>query len=189
MAEKKTKIYTKKGDDGFTSLVGGQRVHKSEQMIEKYGEVDELNSHIGLLLFYMSDNEKLKICITCLKNIQNRLFDLGSNLASRSEDRSRFKLPQMNDKMIKSIESEIDRLDNDLAPLKNFILPGGNLAAAQAHICRTVCRRVERVILRGDSTLLPPFSLEFINRLSDYLFVLARYLNHIENINEELWEL
>lgn len=187
MTIKKSKIYTKQGDGGFTSLVGGQRIHKSEETIDKYGEIDELNSYIGLLISHTVINPKFKSVVSYLKVIQNKLFDLGSNMACLPEDRLKFKLVQINDKIISDLELEIDTLDRELVPLKNFILPGGTQASSIAQITRAVCRRVERSMLRGDIDNLPILSLQFVNRLSDYFFILARYLNHVESVPEEIW--
>lgn len=187
MSEKKSSVYTKTGDKGYTSLVGGQRVHKSDHAIDKYGEIDELNSVVGFLIASLKDNHQLSSNIACLKYIQSRLFDLGSNLACFAEQRIQFKLPKLESDVILFLEKEIDKLDKDLKPLKNFILPGGTIPASIAHLARAVCRRAERSIAKGDLDLLPENSLEFINRLSDYFFILARHLNSTEGISEELW--
>jgi len=176
------KIYTKTGDKGETALIGGVRVSKSSLRIDLYGEVDELNSFIGLLRSY--EDNKL------LASIQNQLFNLGSMLACELEKRSVYKLPPIDALIIKSLEDSIDEMNEELEPLKNFILPTGSKAASVAHLCRTVTRRVERKLVNFSEHLKaqePDNSFEFINRLSDYFFVLSRFLNKKENITETIW--
>lgn len=185
-----SKIYTKTGDQGLTGLVSGERILKCDNRIDLYGDVDELNSHIGIVVVMLQKltfHSELK---TLLK-IQNSLFDLGSNLACSAENRIQYKLPQLDQVLIESIEKEIDRMDSHLPPLKKFILPGGSESGAYLHVVRTVCRRVERKLVSFREVTqeqLPEFSIEFLNRLSDYLFVLGRYLNHQQNVPETTWQ-
>ncbi len=176
------KIYTKTGDKGQTALIGGTRISKSNLRIDLYGEVDELNSFIGYLRSY-EDNELLQI-------VQNQLFNLGSLLACTIDKRAEYKLPAIDSSLIESLEKSIDKMNEELAELKNFILPTGSKAASVAHLCRTVTRRVERKLVNFSEQLQgeePESSFEFMNRLSDYFFVLSRYLNKKENISETIW--
>ncbi len=185
---KKSDIYTKKGDRGETSLVGGTRINKANEQIHLYGEVDELNSWIGVVVSHLGEKDQaIKDNLTWL---QNKLFDLGSNLACESDKRVAFKLPTVDEADITTLESLIDTMDSKLEKLKCFILPGGTSAASFAHICRTITRRLERALVHFDQKnvdYLPEFSLMFINRLSDYFFVLARYLNFIYMVDEPKW--
>jgi len=178
------KIYTKTGDKGETSLLGGKRVRKDDLQLMTYGEVDELNSYIGLLVSYL-DSDELK---PLLKIVQNNLFNLGSLLASNPSDWEQYKLKQINESLISDLEIEIDRMNESLAPLKNFILPGGSKKGSYAHICRVVCRRVERSLCHfHDHKFKIDHSVQFLNRLSDYFFTLARYLNKKDECEEVLW--
>ncbi|HOO85103.1 MAG TPA: cob(I)yrinic acid a,c-diamide adenosyltransferase [Prolixibacteraceae bacterium] len=183
--EKSFKIYTKTGDDGTSGLIGGTRVKKSDMRLEAYGTVDELNSWIGVLKSEFIDQN----CTNTLEMIQNKLFVIGSKLATDYD-----KYPQAtemlpcNEKDIEQLENEIDRMQQQLEPLKNFILPGGNQQAAFAHIARTVCRRAERRISSLDIKINHiERIIIFVNRLSDYLFVLARYINNTRGIEETKW--
>lgn len=183
---KKSALYTRTGDMGTTALVGGTRIKKSDPRIHLYGEVDELNSFIGLAVSFL-DKSFEKSFFT---EIQSSLFDLGSNLACEKESRAQFKLPQVKESLIKNIETEIDKMDATLKPLHNFILPGGSSEASTFHVCRTVCRRVERQMVDFEEQHpgeIPESALRFINRLSDYFFVLARFVNQIRNIEEISW--
>ena len=183
---KKASVYTRTGDKGLTGLVGGTRIKKSDSRIHLYGEVDELNSYIGLAISFLENNFDK----TFLQQIQSSLFDLGSNLACEKEKRSQFKLPQIKFSSIEKIESEIDQMDSQLLPLKHFILPGGSSAAAAFHVCRTVCRRIERQMVdfeEQNSGEIPENALQYVNRLSDYFFILSRYLNYIQKNDETLW--
>ncbi len=187
----KSKVYTRSGDKGQTSLVGGQRVDKSDQRIDLYGDVDELNAQVGIVTAHLDGSDKFKDELDHLIEIQSLLFDLGSNLACEVNQRSEFKLPQISENDIKKLENQMDRMDGDCPALKSFVLPGGTLSAAALHVCRTVCRRVERKLIsfgneHGEREI-PAHSIEFINRLSDYFFVLSRYINTIENKKEILW--
>lgn len=172
------KIYTKKGDQGETGLVDGKTIGKSHLRIHSYGTVDELNCHLGLLTSYLKKEEQIFSAeILHLQDIQNWLFQLGSQLACADPAMAQ-KLPTITMKEIESLEKKIDECDQELPPLKNFILPGGHMAAAQAHVCRTVARRAERICVELDATEklnLP--AIAFLNRLSDYFFVLSRLIN------------
>ncbi len=187
----KSKVYTKSGDKGQTSLVGGQRVDKSDLRIDLYGDVDELNSYIGVVTAELVENQKYELQLNHLIEIQALLFDLGSNLACEVGQRTEFKLPQISTSSITRLETEMDKMDSECPSLKTFVLPGGSRPAAALHVCRTVCRRVERKLMAFAKDFgreeLPENSAEFINRLSDYFFVLSRYLNVSEKIKEVLW--
>ncbi len=186
------KIYTKSGDQGQTSLVGGARVSKSHDRLESYGTVDELNSSIGILIAEIRSvpqlRQKADRELGLLSMIQNTLFDVGSRLACEDLENQKL-LPKLNAERIADLESAIDHLQKDLPPLKNFILPGGSRAASFCHLARTVCRRAERATVRLEHAALPPDPdvLRYLNRLSDYLFVLARALNHWSGGTETIW--
>lgn len=185
------KVYTKTGDSGETSLLGGSRVLKSDIRIAAYGEADEVNSKLGLLISKMEPYSELAEQVDFLFKIQSDLFILGSNLASPKEQRLKFDLDQFKEEDILSIESQIDKMELGLGPLKNFILPGGSEAAAIAHIVRTDTRHLERTLVFLNKEIpneLPQFSLEYINRLSDYFFVLARFINKKLKYKEKLWQ-
>lgn len=179
------KVYTKTGDKGQTSLVGGQRVSKCCERLESYGTVDELNSHIGVLITYCAD-EKDK---TFLTDIQRQLFVVGGYLATDNSQREVRQGNIVTAEMVEDIEHEIDRLQELLPPLKLFILPGGSRAASYAHVCRTVCRKAERCILRLVETgaTVDDNVTAYVNRLSDYFFVLARKLNVDNNTEDIVW--
>ncbi len=180
-----TKIYTKKGDEGETSLGGGQRVPKEHLRVTAYGTVDELNSQIGVALAVGLRAE----LATVLAEVQNELFDLGSDLAFVEEDKARYKLPQIEARHIERLEDLIDEMTAALGPLENFILPGGSLGAAQLHVARTVCRRAERdvaALMRQEP--VGATGLAYLNRLSDALFVMARYENFLRGVAEPLWQ-
>lgn len=180
-----TKIYTKKGDSGLTALGGGQRVPKDSLRVQVYGTIDELNSQIGVALA-MGLTEKLD---KVLPTIQNELFDLGSDLCFLEEDKGKFPLPQIEDRHVTRLERMIDEMTQVVGPLENFILPGGSLGAAQLHVARTICRRAEReaaTLAREDG--VGPYVLAYLNRLSDALFVMARFENHAQGVPEPLWK-
>lgn len=181
----KSIIYTGTGDKGTTSLVGGQRVSKAHQRIESYGTVDELNSFIGLLMSSLEDQKDLDF----LSFIQHKLFTIGSYLAT-DQTTTELKIEsQVTPESIKRIEDEIDRVDGDLPKLRKFILPGGSRSAALAHVCRTVCRRAERQIYRlAETSEVEEPVLIFMNRLSDYLYVLARKECIRNNGKEIIWD-
>jgi cob(I)alamin adenosyltransferase len=175
------KIYTKTGDAGDTSLFGGHRVSKSDKRIAAYGTVDELNAVIGVVRASGPPPE----VEAELERVQSDLFDIGAQLASPGLDR----FPGAKEERIDALESAIDVLDRDLPPLANFILPGGSPAAAQLHVARTVCRRAERLVVGlGDSAEATKTSIRYLNRLSDYLFMAARFTNHRAGVHEALWK-
>ncbi len=179
-----TKLYTKTGDKGQTSLLGGRKVSKSNIRIEAYGNVDELNSFIGHLKDHEAVENRLK---QELYWIQEHLFTIGSNLAS-DPDFSGFELPSISETEVAQLEVWIDEFDAEVPPLKNFILPGGHPAVSLSHVCRTVCRRTERsVILLADSEKIDEVIIKFMNRLSDYFFIFARVLGQILEVPEVPW--
>lgn len=180
-----TKVYTKTGDKGDTSLGGGQRVPKDNQRISAYGTVDELNSHIGVAISSGIDSFLEKE----LKIIQNELFNLGSDLCFLEEDKKKFSIPQIEERHIIKLENLMDNMTSKLKPLENFILPGGTLAASHLHVARTVCRRAEReVISLSKNEEIGSFVVKYLNRLSDTLFVMARYENYSKNIEDICWD-
>ena len=185
---KKSSIYTRSGDEGKTGLVSGNRISKADSRIDLYGELDELNSRIGFAASLMGDFPKE---VDHIHSIQSALFDLGSNMACEFENRSKYKLPQVTEEIIKDLELEIDRMDSQLTPLKNFILPGGTQATAALHLVRTGARNVERKLVHYQLETheeLPALGLIFLNRLSDYFFVLARYIGKLQNTSEIPWK-
>jgi cob(I)alamin adenosyltransferase len=188
---KRSKVYTKTGDSGETGLVSGNRTLKSDLRIELYGELDELNSRVGLACSLLGSELKFIQVINFLHHIQSAIFDLGSNLACEVDNRERYNLPQISNEFIQDIELEIDKLDSELEPLKNFILPGGSTVSSTIHLCRTNARSVERKLVHYFNYTkeeLPANSIVFLNRLSDYLFVLSRYTNKIMGIEEITWK-
>jgi len=177
------KIYTKKGDKGVTSLFGGQRVSKSSCRIAAYGTVDELNSYIGLVRSYDLSHKGS----TILQHIQDHLFVLGSDLATPMNRETR--IERIGEEEVKFLEKVIDELQAELPELKHFILPGGCPAGSTLHICRTVCRRAERRCVEClENEELSPLALKYLNRLSDFLFVAARYENQEAGILEHKWQ-
>jgi cob(I)alamin adenosyltransferase len=186
---KKSKIYTRTGDAGETGLVSGNRVAKSDLRIDLYGDLDELNSRIGYACSLLDNTFASEI--NFLHTVQSALFDLGSNMACEAENRHNYKLPQITNQTIVNIEHEIDRMDQDLEALKNFILPGGCPAAAAFHLARTSTRNVERKMVYFEAAskeALPDLGIILLNRLSDYFFVLARYINKRLSAEEILWK-
>lgn len=179
------KIYTKGGDLGKTSLIGGTRVSKNHIRIESYGNVDELNSFIGLISD-LAANEAIQ---QQLQEIQDRLFTIGSSLACDPEKEPVLKIPDLKDTDIIVLEKWIDAMNDTLTPMKSFILPVGHQAVSTTHIARCVCRRAERgcVQLQDASVFVEPLVIQYLNRLSDYLFVLARYIGHLKNVPEQAW--
>jgi cob(I)alamin adenosyltransferase len=178
------KIYTRTGDQGLTSLIGGTRVPKSSLRIEAYGTVDELNSWIGLV----RDQEVNQPFRALLKHVQDRLFTIGATLASDPE-RSRMQLPDLLDSDVTELEEEMDRLNEGLPELRHFILPGGHPAVSQAHVTRCVCRRAERLaIALREESFVPDLVIKYLNRLSDYLFVLARQMAKELGAEEVIWQ-
>ena len=180
------KIYTKTGDAGKTSLIGGTRVLKSDLRIEAYGTVDELNSYIGLVSDYCNDDEAK----TVLKEIQDRLFTIGSELACDPNKDAKLPIPDLYESDVELLEKEMDKMDKELPRMKNFILPGGFPAVSFMHVARCVCRRAERccVGLEENNGNVNPLIIKYINRLSDYLFMLARYTGMKNNAPEIIWK-
>lgn len=180
------KIYTKAGDQGKTSLIGGTRVPKSHIRIETYGTVDELNSFIGLLNDLVGD---AKINAD-LKEIQDRLFTVGSSLACDPEKDSALKIPDLKEEDIVGLELAMDAMNEVLAPMKSFIIPGGHQAISTAHIARCVCRRAERwcVNMQEEDLFVETLVIKYLNRLSDYLFTLARYIGHLNGVADLPWK-
>ncbi len=180
------KIYTKTGDKGHTGLIGGSRVSKNNIRINAYGTTDELNSFIGLLGDLLSDEHSREI----LREIQDRLFTIGSSLACDPKKETAMKIPDLKEADILLLEDEIDEMNKKLPEMKSFILPGGNMAVSTAHICRTVCRRAERIIVELDEQekLAQPLIIKYMNRLSDYFFVLARYTGLLTGAEEVKWK-
>jgi cob(I)alamin adenosyltransferase len=177
------KIYTKTGDQGETSLIGGTRVPKYHLRIEAYGTVDELNSWIGLI----RDQEMATSNKELLLEIQDRLFTIGSLLAS-DPDKSKMKLPVLHQQDIDLLEQEMDKMEENLPPLKSFILPGGHSTVSYIHIARCVCRRTERLVvhLSDDNVIDSKISI-YLNRLSDFLFMLGRFMAKELNVPETPW--
>lgn len=181
------KIYTKTGDDGTTALFGGERVKKSYIRVEAYGNIDELNSFLGLLIEGMGKGELRDY----MEKIQHVLFNIGSVIAT-VDDKFIAKLPKLLSSDISSLENQMDKMEHDLSPMTHFILPSGHETIARAHICRTVCRRAERSLVAlmdtesCDSSI--SVALQFLNRLSDYFFVLARKLAQLNGKNEVIWK-
>jgi cob(I)alamin adenosyltransferase len=180
------KIYTKAGDQGKTSLIGGTRVPKSHIRIESYGTVDELNSFIGLLNDLVVD---AKINAD-LKEIQDRLFTVGSSLACDPEKESALRIPDLKEEDILRLETAMDAMNEVLAPMKSFIIPGGHQAISTAHIARCVCRRAERwcVNMQEEDLFVETLVIKYLNRLSDYLFTLARYIGHLNGVADLPWK-
>jgi cob(I)alamin adenosyltransferase len=179
------KIYTKTGDKGNTSLIGGTKVPKSHLRIEAYGTVDELNSYIGLCKDLLADKHGKNI----LQEIQDRLFTVGSSLACDPEKEPKMKIPDLHETDVTLLEKEIDHMNDLLPAMKNFILPGGHPAVSHLHIARCICRRAERccVRLETEKEEVESIVIKYLNRLSDYLFVLARYTSHQLNAEEIPW--
>jgi len=178
------KIYTKTGDKGLTSLIGGTRVLKSSLRIECYGTVDELNSHIGLV----RDQDVNAGRRPLLKEIQDRLFTIGSALAADPE-KAKMKLPDLLAIDVTLLEDEMDRLNLDLPELRAFILPGGHPAVSQTHVARCVCRRAERLAIHlGEESFVADLVVVYLNRLSDFLFVLSRAMAHELGVEEVTWQ-
>ncbi len=180
------KIYTKTGDKGTTSLIGGTKVPKSHLRIEAYGTVDELNSYIGLCKDLLTDEQGQNI----LLEVQDRLFTIGSSLACDPIKEPKMRIPDLIEIDVELLEKEIDRMNEVIPPMKNFILPGGHTTLSHLHIARCVCRRAERccVRLELESLEVEEIIIKYLNRLSDYLFVLSRYTGHQANVEEIPWK-
>jgi cob(I)alamin adenosyltransferase len=180
------KIYTKTGDLGKTSLIGGTKVPKSHLRIETYGTVDELNSYIGLVSDHLQHSQTAIV----LKEVQDRLFTIGSSLACDPEREPLMKIPDLKEEDITLLEREIDHMNDELPPMKFFVLPGGHIAISTTHVARCVCRRAERlcVNMQEHELFVEPLVIKYINRLSDYLFVLSRYAGLLLNVPEIPWK-
>ena len=180
------KIYTKTGDKGTTSLIGGTKVPKSHLRIEAYGTVDELNSWIGLV----SDQFKKKKTRKILGEIQDRLFTIGSSLACDPDKETRLKIPDLKEEDVTLLEKEIDKMNEKLPEMKSFLLPGGHVAVSTTHVARCVCRRAERlcVSIQENNSSIEPLIIQYLNRLSDYLFVLARFIGYELKVKETPWK-
>lgn len=176
------KIYTKKGDKGETSLIGGSRVSKTHIRIEAYGTVDELNSVIGVIRDTADDSSSEEFLVS----VQNLLFTIGSELASAPD--SKMAIPMLEEDHIEQLEVQMDEMTDDLPELKNFILPGGDLTASHCHMARCVCRRAERrVVALAAEAEVDERIIRYLNRLSDYLFVLARFYTMKHDGKETVW--
>jgi cob(I)alamin adenosyltransferase len=180
-----TRLYTRTGDDGETSLGGGQRVPKDAARVAAVGTVDELNAALGVALAH-------GLCprlAEALPALQNELFHLGADLCFLEEDKTRLRLPQIEPRHVERLERLIDELNAAVGPLENFILPGGSIGAAHLHLARTICRRAERaVVALARHEPIGPLALRYLNRLSDLLFVMARYENQQRDVDEPRWD-
>lgn len=180
-----TKVYTRTGDQGKTSIVGGIRIQKDDARIEAYGTVDELSAHLGLLASLLDQGESRNQII----RIQNTLFNVCTHLATDLDQSPVYPSAHLPEGEIAWLEQQIDYMMEQLPEKQGFILPGGVLAAAQAHICRTVCRRAERrMVTLSETAKVGQEMLQYINRLSDYLFVLAKIINFNNGVHEIIWE-
>lgn len=179
------KIYTKKGDSGLTSLLGKTGVLKNSLAVEAYGTVDELNCYVGLVLDHLPYRDTN---VKTLLQVQNDLFVIGSNLA-KDPDSTKIKVPILDSSAITHLESQIDQMQADLEPLRNFILPGGHPTLSYAHLARAVCRRAERQVVRlAQEQATDALFIAYLNRLSDYFFVLARFIASQLGLGERLWQ-
>ena len=180
------KIYTKTGDKGYTSLFGGKRVLKSDDRVEAYGTSDELNSFIGLLRDHIDDKSYRDI----LLKIQNEIFVIGSYLATPPDEKSekKLKIDALGEENIQFLEERIDEMNKDLPVMTHFILPGGHPLVSYCHVCRNICRKTERNVVKlSEITTIDPIIITYLNRLSDYFFVLARKLAKENNVEEIKW--
>ncbi|MCE3228080.1 MAG: ATP:cob(I)alamin adenosyltransferase [Bacteroidetes bacterium] len=178
------KIYTKTGDKGLTSLIGGTRLPKHHIRIEAYGTVDELNSHIGLLRDVITDDSTTELLVS----IQDRLFTMGSHLAADPE-KNKMELPDLHEEDITMLEKAIDHMDGLVPEMKSFVLPGGHVNVSYCHIARCVCRRAERAVLRlAENEKVEDIHFKYLNRLSDYLFMLSRWLTAHYKAEEIPWK-
>ena len=177
------KIYTKAGDQGKTSLIGGTRVYKSHHRIDAYGTVDELNAYMGLLRDQPVNGDRL----TLLKDIQDCLFVIGASLAT-DPDKANRTLPDLRESDVQLLEAEMDRMDTELPELRHFVLPGGHASVSVAHVARTVCRRAERLtVALAQEEPVAALVIRYLNRLSDYLFVLSRKMANELGVEEVKW--
>ena len=182
------RIYTKRGDGGETSLAGGQRVPKDAPRIAAYGTVDELNAFVGLAVISCGEDARLASLAVILRRVQHELFNLGSILATQPEDVHPGQ-PRVTVAEIAQLEREIDGVNADLPALRSFVLPGGTRLNAELHVTRTVCRRAERLLVAlAREQSVPPETIQYLNRLSDAMFVWSRWANHVLGVPEVLWE-
>ncbi len=186
------RIYTRMGDDGNTSLAGGQRVAKDDVRIEAYGTVDELNAFVGAarvsLVEISAQYSSLAALNLILLRVQHELFNLGSILATLPKD-VHPRQARVTEADVRQLEIEIDRMNADLQPLRSFVLPGGSRLNTDFHVCRTVCRRAERILsAMSRQEQVPEDALQYLNRLSDAAFVWSRWVNHVIGVPEELWQ-
>ena len=181
------KIYTKTGDQGKTALIGGTKVPKSDLRIDAYGTVDELNSYIGLVSDHLSTYGDT---VALLREIQDRLFTIGSSLACDPDKDTKMRIPDLHAADITLLENSIDKMNEVLPEMKSFIIPGGHVAVSTCHIARCVCRRAERLCvgLQEQQQFIEPLVLQYMNRLSDYLFVLARWIGYQFQVAEIPWK-
>ncbi len=180
-----TKVYTRTGDDGTTGLGSGTRVAKTDARIVAYGTVDELNSHVGVVLA-LPVADKIR---EPLRRIQNELFHIGADLCVPESEKGQWPMPRVEGRHVDALEQLMDALSEELEPLKNFVLPGGTPAAAALHVARTVCRRAERDVLAlAARESVAPDTVHYLNRLSDALFVMARYDNKVAGVPEPTWD-
>ena len=186
------RVYTRQGDTGETALAGGQRVPKNGPRIEAYGTVDELNAFLGTTRATVTElapaQPQIALLAAILLRVQHELFNLGSILATLPED-VHPKQARVTEAEVAQLEKEMDRMNEDLLPLRSFVLPGGSRLNAELHICRTVCRRAERAcVTLGGAETIPPEAVRYLNRLSDALFVWSRWASHVMGAPETLWE-
>ena len=186
------RVYTRQGDQGETALAGGQRVPKDGARIEAYGTVDELNSFVGVARSTVAEvaagSPRLAVLAAILLRVQHELFNLGSILATLPED-VHPKQARVTEAEVAQLETEMDHMNEELPPLRSFVLPGGSRLNAELHVCRTVCRRAERAaveLARAES--IPPETVRYLNRLSDAMFVWSRWASHVAGAPETLWE-
>jgi cob(I)alamin adenosyltransferase len=182
------RIYTKRGDKGETSLVGGQRVPKDSIRIDAYGTVDELNAFVGMALISIGTDARLAPLAKILNRVQHELFNLGSILATRPAD-VHPKQPRVTSIEIALLEQELDEMNEPLPSLRSFVLPGGTRLNTELHACRTICRRAERItVALSHIEEVPVETIQYLNRLSDALFVWSRWANHVLGVDETLWQ-
>jgi cob(I)alamin adenosyltransferase len=182
------RVYTRQGDTGDTSLAGGQRVAKDSRRIEAYGTVDELNSFVGLARDTVANDPAVAMLSEILLRIQHELFNLGSILATLPED-VHPRQARITEAEIVQLEAEMDKMNEELPPLRSFVLPGGSRLNAELHVCRTVCRRAERAIVAlAREEQVPAEATQYLNRLGDAFFVWSRWASHRSGIPETLWE-
>jgi len=186
------RVYTRQGDQGETALAGGQRVPKDGARIQAYGTVDELNSFVGVarstVAAVAAGEPRLAPLAAILLRVQHELFNLGSILATLPED-VHPKQARVTETEVAQLETEMDRMNEELLPLRSFVLPGGSRLNAELHVCRTVCRRAERAAVElARAENIPPETIRYLNRLSDAMFVWSRWASHVTGVPETLWE-